>query len=329
LKYNNGVLFSGLAGLFLGLSVFAHPTSLIFIPAVLLYSYLEMRKGNKRSFIFSVFVLAMVLISMGVINYLRYDSFTEFGYGSFSGIDKHDGWRGLIGLLISPGAGLLIYFPISILLPLSVIKIKNKKERRLMYLFFFMIFINWLYIGTLSFDFEPFSWWGFGWGPRYMIPMIPLITILIGKLLIDLKGKTLLKSLIFVLSILGFSINFLGLLVWINYDQLFLSLQKGISGDEVWNTLIWNPVYSPIVVHAEILMENYVAHIPVSDYLNTSWHWVSYGLAPCPVDNYVYCNYGIIPIVFMFLLISTIAMYVLSRIKFIKPKNQSLKHHEL
>jgi hypothetical protein len=61
--------------------------------------------------------LAIMVFLAGLVNYLRFDSFTEFGYGSFSSLEMHDGWRGLIGLLISPGAGMLVFFPLAILLP--------------------------------------------------------------------------------------------------------------------------------------------------------------------------------------------------------------------
>jgi hypothetical protein len=178
----------------------------------------------------------------------------------------------------------------------------------------------------LSFDFEPFAWWGFGWGPRHMVPIIPIITILVGSLLLDLKGQTLIKSIMVILSFAGFVINFLGLLVWINYDQLFLTFNEGVSTIDVWNTLIWDPVYSPILVHAQILLENYIAQIPVNDYLNTSLHWVSYGLAPCPVDNYLYCNYGIVPLVVIVMLIAAFTIYILNRIKIINYKNLWHKH---
>jgi len=56
---------------------------------------------------------------MGVVNYFRFGSFTEFGYGYFGSLATHDGWNSLIRLITSPGAGLLFYFPIAILLPLE------------------------------------------------------------------------------------------------------------------------------------------------------------------------------------------------------------------
>ena len=44
----------------------------------------------------------------------------------------HDGWRGLIGLLVSPGVGLIFFFPIVVLLPLGA-KYMYKDNRALFF----------------------------------------------------------------------------------------------------------------------------------------------------------------------------------------------------
>ena len=127
------VYFGALASLFLGLSVFAHPTSLIFVPAFLIYSFFSVMRHNIKNFIFFVAILSIVLFSVGLVNYARFGSFTEFGYGYFSSLATHNGWRGLIGLLISPGAGLVFYFPLAILLPLGA-KYMYKENKGLFFL---------------------------------------------------------------------------------------------------------------------------------------------------------------------------------------------------
>ena len=78
--------FGALASLFLGLSVFAHPTSLIFVPAFLIYSFFSVMRHNIKNFIFFVAILSVVLFSIGLVNYARFGSFTEFGYGYFSSL---------------------------------------------------------------------------------------------------------------------------------------------------------------------------------------------------------------------------------------------------
>ena len=109
--------FSALAGFFLGLSVFAHPISLIFIPAFLVYAFFRVMRHDIKDFhVACVAILALMLFFVGLVNYARFGSFTDFGYGYFSTLDAHDGWRGLIGLLVSPGVGLIFFFPIASLI---------------------------------------------------------------------------------------------------------------------------------------------------------------------------------------------------------------------
>ena len=311
---NKGFYFAGIAGLLLGLSVFAHPTSIVILPGFLVYSFLEMRKKNMKNFVFLVAVLLIVLFFVGVVNYARFGSFTEFGYGYFSSLAAHDGWRGLVGLLISPGAGLFLYFPISILLPWAAKSMKNQNKKKLLYLFVFIIVINWIDVGTLSYNSEPFSWWGNGWGPRYFVVLLPFITLMVGSLLVGINRNTFLKYSVIALSASGFCITLLGVLVWPYYDQVYLELKEKLDDKIAWNALIWDPMHSPIILHAKALAENYIGTIHVQNYFHTSWHWVNYGLAPCPYDNYIYCTYGIVPVVSILVLIGIALAVILWQI---------------
>jgi hypothetical protein len=321
-----GHYFGALGGLFLGLSVFAHPTSIVLLPGFLGYCIVEMRKDNIKKFFSFVTMLSIVLICIAAINYLRFNSITEFGYGTYSSLATHNGWRGLIGLLISPGAGLFVYFPLSILLPWAVKNMKKQNKKHLMYLFLFIIIVNWLDVGTLSFNFEPFSWWGLGWGPRYFVVLLPIVTLMIGSILIGIDKRKLLRYCFVALCISGFCINMLGVLVWISYDQAYLTLKEKIPNDKLWNLLIWHPFYSPIVVNAKSLLDNFVVHIPVEQYKNTFWHWVSYGLVPCAYDNYIYCKLGLVYTIVIIAEIAFVVLDILVEIHILKPQTFSLSY---
>jgi hypothetical protein len=292
-RQTNAHYFAAFGGLFLGLSVFAHASSIVFVPGFLAYSFFEMRKRNINSFFSFLALLSIVLICMTALNYLRYNSITEFGYGHNASINDHNGWKGLIGLLVSPGAGLFLYFPVSILLPWAVTNMKKQKKENLMYLFLFIIIITWISFGTLSFNFEPFSWWGTGWGPRYFVVVLPLVTLMIGSLLVGIDKKKLTKYSIIILCLSGLYINIIGILYWSFYDEIYLIRKEKISGDKLWNILIWQPSHSPIVIHTKALLEDFSAHIPIQRYKYTSWHWATYGLVPCSYDNYIYCKGGV------------------------------------
>jgi hypothetical protein len=308
--------FAGLAGLSLGLSVFAHPTSLIFVPAFLIYSFFSVMRHQKMDFILLLVVLGTVLFFAGLTNYLRYHSFTEFGYGYFSTLAAHNGWKGLIGLLVSPGAGLIIYFPLAILLPLGA-KYMYKANKSLFYLCLYIIVANWIYIGTLSFGFEPASWsGGIAWGPRYLLPVLPFMLIILGSIIKNIKKRIFLKSIVLGLCLAGFYVNLNGVLIWFQYGLMYgWTFERLATFPNYMDTMTWSPFYSPVVLHAKALMSNYVSTIHPEQYVNTSWHWAGYGNAPCKYDFYIYCKLGTIPFVATIVSIAVIGVLIAVRIR--------------
>jgi hypothetical protein len=315
-----GIYLAGLGGLFLGLSVFAHPNSLILIPGFIVYSIVFMRH-NKRTLISFLIVTGIVLLFMGFVNYWRFGSFTQFGYGYFESLSLHSGWIGLVGLLASPGAGIIFYFPIVILLPLSFIYM-YKQNKGLFFLSTYIILSTWLYIGTLSY-WEPLAWsGGVAWGPRYLIPVLPFITLVSGAIIVNLKRmnfkrRLLLKLSVILLCIAGFSVNLLGTLVWFMYDIVYAWQREGLATSSDWPIIMtWNIHSSPIILHIKMLTENYVSNIQPQKYANTSWYWLSYGLAPCPYDTYVLCKLGPVPMLFLLGGIATLAIFVMKEIRF-------------
>jgi hypothetical protein len=308
--------FAGLAGLFLGLSVFAHPTSLIFVPAFLIYSFFSVMRHQKMDFILLLVILGIVLFFAGLTNYVRYNSFTEFGYGYFSTLAAHNGWKGLIGLLVSPGAGLIFYFPLAILLPLGA-KYMYKANKSLFYLCLYIIVANWIYVGTLSFGFEPASWsGGVAWGPRYLLPVLPFMLIILGSIFKNIKKRIFLKSIVLGLCLAGFYVNLSGVLIWFQYGLMYgWTFERLATLPNYMDTMTWSPYYSPIVLHTKALLTNYVSTIHPEQYENTSWHWASYGNAPCKYDFYIYCNLGTVLFVTTIVSIAVIGIIIAVRIR--------------
>jgi hypothetical protein len=322
---NKGIFYAGLGGLFLGLSVFSHATSIVLIPGFILYCFLSTwRTRNLAALTSFIAVLAIALLLMGFVNYIRFGSFTEFGYGYFGSLAVHDGWRGLVGLLISPGASLLLYFPVSALLPLAAKYMYQKRElRMLLFLFLYILSVSWLDAGTLSFNFEPFAWWGTGWGPRYLLAVLPFITLMVGTLFPQQKTKkrftisssSLIKLSLIGLSIAGFYFSLIGTIVWWQYGIVYVGSQKMVPADkDPWNSIVWDPAHSPVVLHTKMLLGDYVAHITPANYQNTSWQWVSYGLAPCSYDIYILCKFGLAPLLAVASVVSFLAVLILKQL---------------
>jgi hypothetical protein len=311
-----------LGGLLIGLSIFAHPSSVIFVPGFILYTYASLRRTRKRLIVFFLAALFITLFFAGLINYWRFGSFTEFGYGYFASLETHNGWAGLIGLLFSPGAGLIFFFPISILLILAT-KYMYSRNRGLLLICAYVIIADWLHVGTLSFGSEPYSWSGaIAWGPRYLVPVLPFITIILGQLLShlteikDRKKKLIFKTSVIGLAVLGFYINLVGTLVWYQYGIVFgwdkEQLSKLTNNIDI---ITWNPYYSPIVLHSKALISDFVSTIHPERYLNSSWYWMSYGLAPCSYDIYILCEFGIVSFITLSIPIVLMGAFILNQIR--------------
>jgi hypothetical protein len=307
---NRGIYYAGLGGLFLGLSVFAHPTSVILIPAFALYCIFSMRRNIKSLFSFLI-SLSIILSLVGLVNYLRFGSFTEFGYGglSFSSLSQHTSWTGLVGLLISPGVGIIFFFPIAILLPLSF-RYMYRENKGLFFLSAYVIVVTWFYIGTIPGD--PFWSGAIAWGPRYLIPVLPFITIVSGALLTHLQRyrsryRLLMKTSIIALCAAGFFVNLFGTIVWTFYSLFAYALQT-----QPLHMGMSDPYYSPVIIQIKTLMSGYVTHINPEQYISAPfWRSLHQGLAPCPVDVYLFCKSGIIPILLLSAIIVVAAIIII------------------
>jgi hypothetical protein len=78
--------------------------------------------------------------------------------------------------------------------------------------------------------------------------------------------------------------------------------------------MTWNRYYSPIILHTKALMTDFVSDIEPEKYRDTSWYWATYGLAPCSYDVYIFCKFGIVPIIFLSAVIVVIAILIMMEI---------------
>jgi hypothetical protein len=310
--------YAGLAGLFIGLSIFAHPTSIIVVPGFVGYVFFSTwRSSKKNNLICFLLALGIIILFAGLVNYWRFGSFTDFGYGYHQSLAFHGGWKGLGGLLASPGVGIVLYFPLVILLPIAL-KYMYRENKGIVYLTVFIILVCWLFFGTIHVPDSPadlsYYWWGVGWGPRYLIPLLPFIAIVLGALLY-VKNRLVLEIPLIILCILGFSVNFLGKLVWYQYAYGYGWSIEGLSKyDQTfpqthinsYDVMTWNLYYSPIILSLKVLTSDFVSKIPNE--------FIANGLAPCSYDIYIFCKFGIIPMLLLSGVIVILAFLILREI---------------
>ncbi len=172
------------SGLLMGFAAFTHLTAILFAPFFCwfgAYAHLRCRKHSIRTYMkrmgaYSIGVM-FVLIVLAYHNYIRFGDVFETGrtmnpniiYGSFVAP-----WRGLWGLLMSSGKGLLIYCP-AVIAGIVLWKPFHKRHRMLSLMIISAALFRILFIASRS------DWHGgFSLGPRYMVMLVPFLIIPVG-----------------------------------------------------------------------------------------------------------------------------------------------------
>jgi hypothetical protein len=195
------------AGTSLGLTVFIRERSAIMIPPFIVYVYLCRRRVLWRGW--AAFFTPLVLFAaiIGLLNWSRYGSPLTFGFSAL----QHTSFStpvvlGLYGLLISPGKGLLLYNPIAWagFIGLAIMFRTRRKEA---ILFALVILAELLFFAVYEF-------WtgGWNWGPRYIMPVLPLLVLAAGEW-VHVNPTRLRRGILVALCVIGFGLNLPAVLV--------------------------------------------------------------------------------------------------------------------
>ena len=217
------LMFSSLS---LGCAFITRPISILVAPALgtmIIISLLReygLRKTLyllvKKAVLFSIAFLPFLVLIFWY-NYYRFGSVFETGYQLMStraGIElfsKTSIFKGLSGLLVSPGKGYFYYSPVAIFFFFSI-KSFMKKHMGLSVAFV-------LIIVSYVFFYSKYIYWhgDFAWGPRYMLAITPLLIIPIAELIDSntLGNKKLLRVIVYsiftvsvIIQIAAISVDF-------------------------------------------------------------------------------------------------------------------------
>lgn len=169
LRGSSGPMRAGLAaGLGTLAAALLKPMLWVLAPAVVLAALARDRDrpGLPRAAAGAVAILVPGLAGALALNRALYGRATDFGYGYVGLPFDHPLAEGLIGLLVSPGRGLLLFAPVAVLAPFVFRKLSNPARVLcgILPLVLLLVAARW------------FSWHGAScWGPRLLLPGLPLL----------------------------------------------------------------------------------------------------------------------------------------------------------
>jgi hypothetical protein len=205
------------ASLIAGVAILAKPPAAILGPILSLYFICK--KRSLSTICMPLLATGFFAIVYGIYNYVRFGDPLSFGQAWMSNIPNQivsikvaapssvelNLWhwltlklatpaQGIYGLLFSSGRGLLWYCPPVVLAGIALCRIpKNKRLEALN--------ISAIFVGLLLIYSGP--WWsgGWSWGPRYLLPTLPGLFVLIA--LLSKRWKYWLLAL----TLIGFLVN--------------------------------------------------------------------------------------------------------------------------
>ena len=233
------------AGLAAGLGTLAaallKPMLWVLAPAVVLAALARDRgrPGLPRAAVGAVAILVPGLAGTLALNVALYGRATDFGYG-YAGLPfDHPLAAGLVGLLASPGRGLLFFAPVAFLAPFVLRRLSNPARVLcgILPLVLLLVVARW------------FSWHGAScWGPRLLLPVLPLLAA---------PAVLLPRAVVFAAVGAGVAVNALGVIAapgaFITYAEMLVGpTTEGWprAGSDRVSTL---PLLAPPLGHAVLV----------------------------------------------------------------------------
>ena len=254
--------FAFLLGLFVSLAVSERPTDLVFAIPLLVYVLLY-----KREFV--LYFLSAPFITGGALITYNLKYFGRLSGGYYSSFNENI-FKGVAGLLLSPGRGLFVYTPIAIFSLIGLVfSFKDIKTANKIYPIA-SIFI----IGQLLLIAKWNMWWG-GWtyGPRLLTDTSPALILLLLPVLTIIEKKRLFISLFVIFVAISIFIQIMGRFCVGGYEwNAYFNVDK--HPDKLWNIkespLLWS-IENKRITNSTNTLPNHMFLKHVSD-INRNFH---------------------------------------------------------
>jgi hypothetical protein len=250
---------SALTGFGLGLAAL---TKYAIMPAAGILALPALRQWRRWRVVLIGIVLFGVLLAIALwYNEIRTGSPWSSGYGRQGTADAFSTpiLVGLYGLLLSSGKGIIWFAPITLLIPAGLLAWWRKDRWMGLAVAASLILTTLLYAG-----FE--HWAGDGsWGPRYLIPLIPVGVAAVAVRLADRERgrRRLWWAAVVVLGLAGIVVQKGGVFISIGAQMREAGdypYERAMNDPRFMTESHWNPYYSPIVSHWKMLSRNLDEH---------------------------------------------------------------------
>lgn len=237
------------AGICIGYGILTRFDFLLFLPWLLGVALLTDRNEDidrsdrlRRVFALTVPSAAGMFLYLAS-NVIKFGSPLNFGYNLAFGLDTL--LVSLPGFLVSPGRGILLFFPLSWLMIPGLMTL-DRQNRVLALALAGIIGTEFLYFGIWD------IWWGgWSWGPRFLLPLVPLIAILAclwaaASTQVGAAGQRRRRILFGILFVVGVIVSLNGILF--DFLQFYLNYYGNVvkvgerASDQFW--LIGSPLFA-------------------------------------------------------------------------------------
>ena len=239
-------------GLLLGVAMWVRPAHLIAVPVFLLAILVRERGRGIAPACLVAAVAGMCGAAYLCRNEILFGSFFDFGYPAAAEGGKRLNTfdtplaTGLFGLLLSPGKSVFLFAPPLVLALPGVFRLARRDPglgvlaglAPMVYLLFYAKYTQWE--------------GGYCFGPRYLLPVIPLLALGLGSMLAE-SGRSV-RRLAIGLFVAGFLVQAVGMSTSFLEDQA-----RGGYYDQQWN---YEMSYSPLASQGRRLLHYVTTDAP-------------------------------------------------------------------
>lgn len=228
--------------------------AIIFFPGIIIVLLPSTQLIRSHYRLLAIVTIAIMLAMIGIVSVF---SVTDLGIERYSfqnywnTYTDNIRWESILesflGYLISPGRSIWLYNPILILaIPGGWLLIKRGEWRIVAAAILTHILVSLFYGFSLNVD-----WWGgWGWGPRYLLPLIPVLMLFLLPLFDHLDQLWRKLTVIFI-ALLSIVIQLIGNAVPIEnyFTDRYFSGHAPFGAIDPWMAFNWQWRWSPIPYH--------------------------------------------------------------------------------